>query len=231
MRTKENRKSVDEKLLLPFGALVLGWALSELTHYLEARRQVRYAAGRALAELLEVRHYLRGIEFVFAELRRLLPLPPHDALQGMTWLEQLMPPDPHLPDRYNAALTELAATSPLLAYQLRSKEQLPLLLTKLRAAALADPTAAQLAIEADRFLRAEGLGPLEEAISHLAWRHGFGTWFRTRVKLKRPPVDLKEYQDAVARYVKALSAPITTRAPNIGVHPTPGATSTAGPGS
>jgi hypothetical protein len=124
-------------VITALGAVVLGWLLNELSQRLRASGAKRAAAGRALSELLEIRHHLKAIETIFTVIRQRYPIAPAEMLGGMQWIDALLPGDPDLPRRYNEAVTELAATHPILAFRLRSKERIPLLLMKYRAVQLA----------------------------------------------------------------------------------------------
>lgn len=50
-----------------------GWLFSELSHYLSDRRERRKAIGRALADLLEIRHRFTAMDTLFKELRKIAP--------------------------------------------------------------------------------------------------------------------------------------------------------------
>src|SRR6266436_3961463 len=147
--------------LLPFATLALGWVLSEFTQRLRSRSQRRGAIGRALAELLQVRYSLKTMTVAIAEAKHRVPLTPPDELKGAALLDHIIPHDAGMAERYGRALTELAESSPLLAFQLRGKEDIPAALSRLRSVCPPEAEAAQIILDMDRFLRTEALVPLE----------------------------------------------------------------------
>ena len=186
------------QVLVALLAVAVGWLLSEVSHRLRRRDDRTAAAGKALTELLEIRHYLLGINLVFCEIRRHVQLSPGEVLTGMKWIDQLLPPDPRLPERYEQAVSALAGASPIAAFHLRSKDQLPQLLVKMRSIQLVDPGYPDLLYSTDEFLRDRGLAALDESIRELAWIHGMRTWLRIRRLLGRTPqlpLELAEFMD------------------------------------
>jgi hypothetical protein len=198
-------------VLETLASVAAGWGLSELSQYLRRRSLRLTAIGKALAELLEIRHHLRAVEMVFAELRRRFPqVSAGDLLAGMNWIEQLLPPDPGLPRRYEEAVTELAGSEPLLAFQLRSKEQLPPVLVRLRALQLVDPNAVDLVFQTDEFLRSQGLVAIDDAIRDLAWHHGVLTWCSIRRLLSKKlelPTEFDKFVTRVQQSGLSTTAP------------------------
>ncbi len=69
---------MDTSTLLAVGSIVLGWLLNELSHRRRTSAARREILGRALAELLEIHHYIRAIDTVVAEVQKRLPLTKED---------------------------------------------------------------------------------------------------------------------------------------------------------
>lgn len=182
------------KLLLSLGSVVIGWLLSELGHYRRGRSAAKAAVGRALSELLEIRHYLRAINLVFREIRERLPLPPSEVLRGMVWIQHLMPADPKLPERFTAAVTEIAATHPLLAFELRSKDEIPSYLLKLRSLQVPESGDSPIQLAVDEVISRSLIDTLEKSIRELAFSHSFYTWWRIRKHLRAELTVPGEYQ-------------------------------------
>ncbi len=191
--------------LIPVATLVLGWFLNEVSQRLRVRAQRRTAIGQALAEILEVHHYMRTVALAVREINRHFPNSAPDELRGAAWLEQLLPRDAGAPERYSRALAELAAQAPLLAFRLRGSDQIPAILSRLRDSQPLEHGAADAIRDADKFLRAEALAPLEEAIRDLAWQYGLFTWWAVRRRLARTGDE--EFRQTIERFAKAISAP------------------------
>ena len=196
---------------LPVAAAVaLGWFLNEFTHLRRARSAFRAASGRALAELLEIHHYMRAVEVIFSEIKSRLPIPPKVVLQSMVWLGQLLPPDRSLPARYSAAVTELAASHPLLSFRLRSKEQIPAFLASLRALALGEQEDSDVATTVERIVTSSAFSALEESIREIAWSHGIRTWWSIRAWLRKKmelPGDYRRLLDENLEKLRKAGAP------------------------
>src|SRR5579859_1895767 len=80
----------------------VGWFLNELTQYLRGRSAHKAAIGRALVELLELRHGMRTVNYVITEIRRRLPSKPTptEIAQITELIEAAIPIDPDMQRRY-----------------------------------------------------------------------------------------------------------------------------------
>jgi hypothetical protein len=171
--------------LLAVGSVALGWLLSELSQVLRARGERKRALGRALTELLELRHYLRAIDVVFSEIRKRWPIPASELHKGLQYFDRVLPPDPGLPSRLDRAISDIAAIHPLLAFSLRSKERIPFFLARLRAVRLPQLADNATLVEIDQLVRTSVTGALEASIRSLAWRRGILSWLSIRRHLRR----------------------------------------------
>jgi hypothetical protein len=188
-----------DPFVLVLVSTAIGWVMSELSHRFRRRPQRRDVLGRALVELLEIRRRVRGLQLLFAMFSRKLDLPPGDDTELMAFLELVSPSDPDLPERYDRAITELAATHPLLAFKLTTHKQVPIVLSALATQASAmeafDLAKLQRTLE---LARTAGLEEIEGAISEVGWAHGIGTWIYTR-KVLRKRVKLPQKAEAFSR--------------------------------
>lgn len=163
------------------GLAVLGWMLNEISHRFRANAQRRAALGRALVELLEVHHAAKFMVLIFTKIRPQYGMSAAELVQGVDFLERIIPPDPQLSDRYNAAVTEIATTHPVLAYRLRGREQLPRIFANIRSIASPEEFAVL-----NELLNPIGLATMEEIIVSVARAHGWSSWWQTRQRVKRP---------------------------------------------
>jgi len=62
----------------PVLSLILGWLLNELGQLFRLRREERKAFGRAIADLLEIRHELKAFSVVFGEIKKRFPVSPDE---------------------------------------------------------------------------------------------------------------------------------------------------------
>ena len=110
---------------------LFGFALNELSYVMRTRREDRRLLGRALNELLEIRHQSKMVPTLMETLRALIPaaVPAtvdfelRKALREMT--SNLVG---DLQKRYAETVSAISGAFPVLAYELRSKDVLmPLL--------------------------------------------------------------------------------------------------------
>ena len=111
--------------MAPLAAVGLGWALHELSDVFKLRREDRRAAGKALAELLEVRHAIRAVPLVMGQIRERIPIPPEaEGAVRAVFASLVAKVMEGVPERYSRAIDSLSGRLPLLAFQLRAKDQL-----------------------------------------------------------------------------------------------------------
>jgi transposase len=102
------------QILAPLVGVVLGSMLSGVAWWLRAHAERRRILATALADLLEVRHHVAGIELVLSKLKQTAPL------------------ESTVQQRYEDSVTLLAGIDPVLAFRLRSRSALPTMLSRLR---------------------------------------------------------------------------------------------------
>lgn len=185
----------------PLVAVALGWALHELSDVVRLRREDRRVAGKALAEILELRHGVRAVPSAMNEIRKRTPIPPEaeSMIRGIfaPYLSKLME---GASVRYNTAIDSLSGRLPLLAFELRSKDQFSPILEQLRAFASTDPNAAASIAAVEDNLTQQFLPLLDKLALKLAQLHGWRTWLRLRRRLKTPDdrsADLNEVLDSL----------------------------------
>ena len=172
---------MDSLILIAFG-----WLLNELSHRFRSSAQRRSVVGRVLAELLEIRLYIKSISAVVSDFQGTFPVAtPSATLDVLNSLNEIVPADPDLRDRYNTALTELASTHPVLAYKLRRKDQISAFLNRLRSIQSPRQSEIDVLVRMHEWLRSEITESVEEAIRQVAWAHGIRTWYSTRRILRR----------------------------------------------
>lgn len=172
-------------------ALVIGWLLSEVSHYILDRRERRKAISSALADLLEIRHNFVSLEVAISEIKKLIPkevlsadAEPQLRIFLTQHIQQLFPQWQQMSHdasaRYNESVTLVASIDPILGYQLRSKDlsqQVFVFLTSLFAQ---DAKISQLWQEVNQSLFKDLTGALDSYIKRLAWKRGPITWWKAR---------------------------------------------------
>lgn len=166
--------------------MAVGWFLHELSDVVRLRREDHRAAGKVLAELLEIRHRWRSLPAYITEIQKRFALPPEAHAIIRTVISQVLSPMlVRTEQRYNEAIDSIAGRMPLLAFQLRGKDVLRPALDQLQVLAGSDPAAIAALPTVEFALTKEALPVLEELLLKLAWIHGFGTWLRLRHRLRK----------------------------------------------
>ena len=173
------------QIIAPLIGVVLGGAISGLGAQFIARKERRRILAVALADLLEVRHRMMSFDLVLEKLRSEFNLGPESFPILRNLFDTLAPLDASFTERYNGAISLLAGVDPVLAFTLRSKNDLPKLLGTLRALATSDGANPALYEDFESTLRAAAAPSLNEAVMGLASAHSFVTAFKVRRLIKR----------------------------------------------
>jgi hypothetical protein len=170
---------------LPLAGVAVGWGLNQCGQWFVFRRDERKAIGRALTDLMEVRHRLlaipKAVEMMAEKLK--VPADAHPPLRAV--LGALFPPDEGLAKRFEESVSLVSGMNPILGFRLRSQDVVGPLLQRLRTMALHDSpqTVTIFAKLEDHLVR--HLSPhLEILIRELAWEHGWWTWWKARRRLR-----------------------------------------------
>jgi hypothetical protein len=165
-------------VLAPLLGVLVGAMLSGVGQLFKAWFERKRIIACALADLLEVRHRLVGLNVVLTSLaeRTQLDL---SLLPGLrSQLDAVVPTDPELEARYTTAVSALAGIDPLLAHYLRSKQSIPNLMSRMRAGALAAGASASDWERVESLISGKLLPHLTAAVLRLARAHSFVTFFR-----------------------------------------------------
>lgn len=186
-------------LLGTLAAVVVGFSLHELSARWRLRREDRRVVARALAELLEVRFNLLVVPAVMSEIRKHLPIsmPAQADLFFRAIFAGWVPGLEGLQQRYNDAVSAVAGTFPLLAYQLRSKDVLTPYLTRLRSALLQVAPLAEWWVKLEDQMTREVLAGLDDLLLKLAKEHGRKTLREVRSTLEKKAELPKELDELI----------------------------------
>lgn len=173
------------QVIAPLIGVVLGGALSGITAHLRARRERKRVLASALSDLLEVRHRVVSVELLLQRVAAIARIEPQHLSAIRDVIESLAPLDDAVHSRYDTAITLLAEVDPVLAFDLRSKNAFPRVLSVLRAVATqADANLAEF--EAfESLLRSAAAPGLNGAIQKLAWSHSIVTAVKVKRLLRR----------------------------------------------
>ena len=109
-------------VMVPLVSLMIGWMLNEYSHHIRARKLHRGALGKAVAELLEIRHQMLGVSIAMSHYKDKLTTNELVSPDVYNTMVGLLPDPDMIMKRYNAAIDIIAESDPILAYQLRSND-------------------------------------------------------------------------------------------------------------
>ena len=113
---------MEMQYILPIATLIAGWMLGEASQVIRKHNEKVQSLNCALSDLLEIRHRLRGNQYIFSWLSKNLNLPPEVISILRTQLPETLKIDSELKVRFNKSLDILAAYDPFLSFYLRSKD-------------------------------------------------------------------------------------------------------------
>jgi hypothetical protein len=183
------------------GATVVGWLLNEITQMLRGRTAERQAIAGVLSELLEVRHRAHAVRAVIDELKKYPALPPEAVNQAITTALAMVPQSDRSSGSYETAVGHLAAHRPVLAFQLRSHDAIPNIVSTLRQVAGAESTGPGAVLQIERVLEPAFLALLDDSTARLARAHGI----RTQWQLRSYNKVLRDLPKAAATMMKEFS--------------------------
>ncbi|SRR5229473_7266828 len=193
------------------GTFALGFLFNELSTLRKQRREDQRAVGQALTELLEIRHQLtvipRAIEVIRAKIPAPLPAEADFFIRQFVREKFLDPAG--LRQRYEKAVSAVSGPFPLLAYELRSKDLMAVMLKKVAPFAAVDAQSRTLWTKVEDELVRSSVPLLDDLICRTAKLHGRDTLRDTKTALARtsgPDVDVEKLLErffAVASHMMA----------------------------
>lgn len=155
--------------------ILLGFALKETSAFVERKREDRRVLAKALHELLEVRSSLLLQPTIIKELKRIIPaqMAPHEELMLRRAIPEFFSSclnAQELSRRYNAAVSDVSAVFPILAYKLRSRDLAGPVLARMNAVPV-PPEGAAFFIAIEDEAVGLMLPVLEELIEEVSKRH------------------------------------------------------------
>ena len=119
--------------LLPILTLIAGWLLNELSQSFGKRRECKENIGRAITDLLEIRHRIISIENLTKTLVDNYTLPSEAMPTVRQVFEQAIGQPDKISERYENAVNIIAGQHPTAAFKYSSGGQIPMLLNNLKA--------------------------------------------------------------------------------------------------
>ncbi|MGU3627967.1 hypothetical protein [Comamonas sp. C24C] len=112
------------QLVIPLIGVLLGGIISGFGHWFKARIDRKRTLASALANLLEVRYHIVGVGAVLAEIKKRAPLTQQELQLIEAQFHNLFPMDEEVHSRYKKAIDILEGLDPVLAFQMRSKNEI-----------------------------------------------------------------------------------------------------------
>ena len=191
----------------PLG-LIVGFCLNEWSYFRRTRSEDRRAVGKALAELLEVRHFLKSLPIVVETVKKTLPGPitAHSELMIRRVLWTIIPMPEGMQERYEEAVSAVSAFLPVLAFKLRYKNMVGPFLERLYGIVPIEPNVAPLFLNMEDEIFRQTIPELEELIKKLASIHERDTAKDVRTLLTNPLELPQKYENLIKENFAAMAA-------------------------
>ncbi len=122
------------QVLIALPAAFLGWAFGELSKINQRRSDHKQAISMAISDLLEIRFEIYVIREMCQYFKKRFNLDRIQYSQVSFMITSLLPISDDISNRYNHAVDEVSKYDPLLAFQLRSKDQIQNYIVKMQKA-------------------------------------------------------------------------------------------------
>lgn len=152
-------------------SVILGAGIAGAGTLWQARIDRKKALAMALADLLETRHRMITFQTMMQELKEQFQVNDEQISVIRSVLNQILPQDPDLHERYSESVRIIAGVDPLLAYRMRSKDMVPDFLDNLTLITSQNGIPAQQISKFEESLRKFIIPVLDEALLELADTH------------------------------------------------------------
>ena len=159
------------QLVIPLIGVLLGGIISGFGHWFKARSDRKRTVASALANLLEVRHRIVAVGTVLAEIKKRAPLSPQELQLIEAQFHNHFPMDEEVHDRYKKAIDTLEGIDPVLAFQMRSKNEIPKYLGLLDKLSLENGIDQTASVQMRSFLKEKIIPSLDSSVIKLAGAH------------------------------------------------------------
>lgn len=173
------------KEILPLLGVLVGAAISGVSHLYKSWQERKRSIAVALTDLLEVRHHMAGIKEVLLAFKQRYKLPAEFDSFIYDAIEQTSPINPELHKRYESSVSMLSGYDPLLAFYLRSKSTAPHLVSSVKGLGSAGGMEASALGELSNTLMSAIAPAMDQAVLKLAAAHSWRTRRKVAEYLKK----------------------------------------------
>lgn len=163
---------------LPLIALVIGFFLSRINKVFDFRADRKRIAGRVLADLLSIRHLLKGLDFQrrnTEEISKRVGINKEQRLLLHNQMRSYFFELASISERYLENLSSLAEADPLLSFRLRSKNKATTIIKYFKNEVGNDISTFEIYKNMESKIILEFIEVIEEEIIEVASVHGFTT--------------------------------------------------------
>ena len=158
--------------LFPLGSLVVGWLLNEMAKKFQMSRERQAHIGRALSNLLELRHQILAVENAIELSSKQLSLPDDSKSLLRILMEQILPQEDEFVAQYEEAIEQLSESDPVTAFDLRTRGQTSRFIKTIRTLGTAQGASTTEIAMVEKLLKEALLPALEKGVMELAKLHG-----------------------------------------------------------
>jgi hypothetical protein len=195
--------------ILPVATLIAGWMLGEASQLIRKHNEKVQSLNCALSDLLEIRHRMRGTQYLVSWFAKNLNFPPEVIGILRTQIPDVLKINSELKIRFNKSLDLLSAYDPFLSFYLRSKDSVNELDHYLIEQVKAQPGLGKFTEEMRAHIDQSLLPHLDEAILKTAEQINFVKRIEAEDYLKQteePPPDVLEVISKIETLIKKALA-------------------------
>lgn len=164
---------------MPLVGVALGGVLTGITSYIKDLKERKRVIANALSDLLEVRHRLVVVELTL-KTGLAAELTFDQISQLRTLLTSLLPGDPKLDERYESSISLLAGFDPVLAFRMRSRNDIGKTFTAIRDIGSNNGISPAHIESLEQLLQGVAIPNLNQAVLQLARSHSWRTLRRVK---------------------------------------------------
>ena len=185
---EDDMSSMNSNFFIPIAMLFVGWFLNSIvSEIFKGKSEHKKSLGKAIADLLEMRHEVIGRRLIGNEIRKRFKLGSQFEPFLQQIIDQLLPNSEDLHRRYNQTVDLIATIDPMLGFELRSKDVIKSFPNLIRKLTNNQSVPLDYLIHLENQLVSAALPVLEDVIKGLAWQHSLSTWWKVKGLFAKPP--------------------------------------------
>ena len=195
-------------LVMPLLGVLIGAILTGTGSMIRDRLERKRLIGRALSELLEIRHQMVALDRVLTLMARQLEIPPEAMPIVRNLVRSIVPMDSEVHRRYEEVVTVLSGEDPLLGFYLRSRCGILTFTESMRTSGIEHGVEPETIEKIGSELSSLLIPELNKVVLLVGRKHSIITWWKVREILNKSneiPSNIADFMDTVSSIVRVKS--------------------------